>query len=56
VLEAAVPVLRHRGAAAAQCLQHLLDRCLVDDFPEADAVGVLGRYLHGHVVVQDLNL
>ena len=55
VLEAAIPVLRHHSAAAPQRLQHLLDGGLVDDLAKADPVGVLGRHVDRHVVVQDLN-
>src|SRR5262245_47683419 len=55
VLEAAVPVLGHRRPAPAQRLQHLLDRGLVDDLAEADPVGVLGRHVDRHVVVENLN-
>ena len=38
-----------------QRLQHELHGLLVDHLSKADFLGVLGGYVHGHVVVQDLN-
>src|SRR4051794_9819730 len=55
VLEAAIPVLRHRGAATGERLRDLLDHLLVDDLPQPDRFGVLARNVDGHVVVQDLD-
>src|SRR5919106_4030845 len=55
VLEAAVPVLRHLRAASVQHLEDALHHVLVDYLAEPDAVGVLRRDVHGHVVVKDLD-
>src|SRR5207245_1715189 len=55
VLEAAVPVLGHLRAAAGERLDDDLDHVLADHLPEADLLGVLGRNVDGHVVVQDLD-
>src|SRR3954470_4276393 len=55
VLEPAIPVLRHRSAAAGERLRDLLDHLFVDDLPQPDCLGVLARNVDGHVVVQDLD-
>ena len=55
VLETAVPVLGHLGRPARQRLQHDLDFLLADHPAKADLVGVLGRDVHGHLVVVDLD-
>src|SRR6266566_62659 len=55
VLEAPVPVLWHLRTAAGEGLQNLVDHRLVDHFSQADGVGVLGRDVHRHVVMQDLD-
>src|SRR5579875_2842537 len=55
VLEATVPVLWHVRDIALEDLKHLLDGFLVDHAPQARQPGVLGRDLHRHVVVQDLD-
>src|SRR4051794_15688304 len=55
VLEAPVPVLGHLGAAAGEGLEHLVDHLLVDHLAQTDGVGVLGRDVHRHVVVEDLD-
>jgi hypothetical protein len=38
-----------------QHVQHPFHHLLVDDLAQADPVGVLGRHVDGHVVVQDLD-
>src|SRR4051795_10921118 len=55
VLEAAIPVFRHRGAATGERLRDLLDHLLVDDLPQPHRLRVLARNVDGHVVVQDLD-
>src|SRR5687768_11186924 len=55
VLEAAIPVLGHLRARTMENLEDLLDHVLVDHLAEADALCVLRRNVHRHVVVQDLD-
>src|SRR4029453_17578584 len=55
VLEAPVPVLRHLGAAASEGLQNLVDHLLIDHLAQTNGIGVLGRDVHRHVVVEDLD-
>src|SRR5215208_664995 len=50
VLEAAIPVLRHRGAATGERLRDLLDHLFVDDLPQSDCLGVFAGDVDGHVV------
>src|SRR3954467_2064477 len=55
VLEATVPVLRHRTHVVAQHGRDLRYGLVVDHAPEPRLRGVLARDHNGHVVVQDLD-